>query len=89
MIETTSSEDRAQSTRRFFYSAEGFTEYEIAVTLRQDRALPDEPVELVKTGEIPQNGALADALVEIAAELIRCRHLTRLPEPSQPLIFPL
>ena len=77
MIETTSPEDRKNSTRRIFIS-DGFTEYEVAVTLRQDRALPDEPTELVITGEIPQNGQMADALVEVAATLNRHRALLSL-----------
>lgn len=77
MIETTSPEDRKNSTRRLWLS-DGFTEYEIAVTLRQDRALPDEPVDLVITGELPQNGPLADALVDVAAALNRHRALLSL-----------
>lgn len=80
MIETTSATDRRASTRRLFLS-DGFTEYEIAVTLRQDRALPDEPTDLVITGEIPQNGALADALIEAAARLNRHRHAVTLDSP--------
>ena len=81
MIETTSDSDRKQSTRRFFLT-DGFTEYEVAVTLRQDRALPDELTDLVITGEIPQNGALSDTFVEAASLLNRHRHSTGLPNPA-------
>lgn len=79
MIETTSDEDRAQSLRRFFVS-DGFTEFEMPITMRQDRALPDEMIDLRITGEIPQNGALSDALIELAARLNRHRCGVRLPE---------
>lgn len=78
MIETTSPADRKQSTRRLFLS-DGFTEYEISVTMRQDRARPDEPTDLVITGEAPQNGALADAFVDAASRLNGFRPGTELP----------
>lgn len=81
MIETTSDEERAASTRRIFYSADAFNEFEIAVTLRQDRALPDECVDLRVTGAVPENGAVADALLAVAAALNRHRGAPALIQP--------
>lgn len=81
MIETTSDEERAASTRRIFYSADAFNEFEIAVTLRQDRALPDECADLRVTGVVPKNGELADALLAVAAALNRHRGAAALIQP--------
>ena len=91
MIETTTAEDRAGSLRRIFWS-DGFVEFEMAITMRKETALPDEPFDFRVTGEIPQNGGLADALVEIAARLNRHRCALALPEEiarAHPILSPV
>lgn len=87
MIETANETDRARSTRRFFVS-DGFIEFEVAITMRQDRALPDEPTDLRITGEMPQNGQVCDTMLEIAARLNRHRCGLRLPEAPFDFVVP-
>jgi hypothetical protein len=69
MIELTTNEDKQGGLRRVVVSGD-FTSLEIAVEMKTDVALGDEPVRLeVRPGVVIDNGALADSLVALAARL--------------------
>lgn len=69
MVELTTHQDKQGGLRRVVVSGD-FTSLEIAVEMKTDVALGDEPVRLeVRPGVVIDNGALADSLVALAARL--------------------